>query len=312
MTTEPTMNAALVPAFGDPSVITYTRVPRPVPGPGRVLVRVAATSYNPSDVGLRSGALRGILPVEPPFVLGTDVSGTVAATGPGVTAFAPGDRVVGRLDGGGAAAEYAVAAETELTAAPAAVPLAVAAALPVAGHTAWQALFEHAAVGPGDRVLVGGAGGGVGRFAVQLARHAGAHVIATASGRSAAAVRRLGAHEIVDYTRTPLAEAVGEPVDLALHLVPSTEAGTALAALVRPGGSLVSATGPVPVADPSVRAVHFVARNDTAQLAALVGLVDAGAVRVEAAARPLRELADVHRAGEAGEIAGKVVLTPVG
>ncbi|WP_344453692.1 zinc-binding dehydrogenase [Actinomadura kijaniata] len=161
-------------------------------------------------------------------------------------------------------------------------------------------------------MLVAGAGGGVGRFAVQLARHAGAHVIATASGRSAAAVRRLGAHEIVDYTRTPPAEAVGEPVDLALHLVPSAEAGAALAALVRPGGSLVSATGPVPVADPSVRAVHFVARNDTAQLAALVGLVDAGAVRVEAAARPLRELADVHRAGEAGEIAGKVVLTPVG
>ncbi|MFI6519448.1 NADP-dependent oxidoreductase [Spirillospora sp. NPDC050679] len=301
------MRAALVNEFGGPSAIEYGTTPRPAPGPGEVLVRVAGAAFNPSDAGLRSGLLRGVLPVEPPFVIGADVSGTVEAVGGGADGFAPGDRVIGRLDRGGAAAEYAVGTAADLVAAPVSVPLAEAAAIPVAGLTAWQALFEHGRVEAGMRVLVNGAGGGVGMFAVQLARHAGARVVATASPRSARAVRGYGADEIVDYTRAPLSEA--GPVDLVLHLVPGDAA--ALLPLVRPGGALVSITGPVAAPPGSrVATAHFVARNDAAQLAGLVALVDAGAVRVEAAVRPLAEAAAVHRDAEAGRVRGKVVLAP--
>ncbi|MFC0528951.1 NADP-dependent oxidoreductase [Phytohabitans kaempferiae] len=296
--------------YGDASAIQADDVPRPAPAPGEVLVRVAGTSFNPSEIGWRSGLLRAVAELDLPWTLGGEVSGTVVEAGAGVTALAPGDRVVGRVDDGGAAAEYLTAPASTLVAAPAAAPLAHAAALPIAGLTAWQAVFEHARIAPRQRVLVNGAGGGVGGFAVQLAKHAGAYVIATASGRSAEAVRALGADQIVDYTAGPLADALDEPVDALLHLVPAS--GKKAAALVRPGGVAVSATVPLPAAA-GTRAVHFVARNDTDQLAALVALVDAGAVRVDVAAtRPLTDLAAVHREAEAGLLRGKTILTPCG
>lgn len=299
--------------YGDPSVIRLEDVPRPTPGPGEVLIAVAATSFNPSDLGLRRGLLRAIFPLDLPYTLGGEVAGTVVEVGAGVRSHAVGDRVVGRLDEGGAAAECVVAAADLVVPAPTAMPLAHAAAIPIAGGTAWQAVFEHADVRPGQRVLVNGAGGGVGGFAVQLARHVGAYVIATASPRSADVVRRLGADQIVDYTAEPVAESVDGPVDAILNLVVvgAREAAT-LPTLVRPGGVVVSATVPIktPAGSP-VTAVHFVARNDTKQLTALVELVNAGAVRTDvAASRPLSELAEVHRAAEAGLVRGKTILVP--
>ncbi len=299
--------------YGDPSEIRADDIPRPAPGPGQILIRVAATSFNPSDAGLRRGLLRDVFPLDLPHTLGGEVAGTVVEIGAGVTTFAVGDRVVGRLDTGGAAAEYVVAAADTLVAAPAAVPLAHAAALPIAGLTAWQAVYEHAAVEPGRRVLVVGAGGGVGGFAVQLARHAGAYVIATASPRSAAAVRAQGAHQLIDYTATPVTTALDGPVDVLLLLVP-LDAGEAaeLVRLVRPGGVAGSATGPIEApAGVDVATRHFVARNDLGDLAALVRLVDAGVVRVDvSAARPLTDLPAAHREAEAGRTRGKIVLIP--
>ncbi|MFF3439513.1 NADP-dependent oxidoreductase [Streptosporangium sp. NPDC002721] len=296
--------------YGDASVIRHDDIPRPAPGPEEVLIDVAATSFNPSDIGLRRGLLRSVLPIDLPYTLGWDVAGTVAEVGDGVRTLAPGDRVVGLLDGGGAAAEYVVAPAETLVAAPAAVPLAHAAAIPIAGLTAWQAVFEHANVTSGQRVLVNGAGGGVGGFAVQLAKHAGAHVIATAGARSAETIRRLGADRIVDYTTTPVADALDEPVDAILNIV-AVSADT-LVPLVRPGGVVVSITFPVeaPAGSP-VTATHFVARNDTSHLAALVELVDTGAVRLDiSASRPLTDLAEVHRDAEAGRNRGKIILVP--
>ncbi|WP_433174608.1 NADP-dependent oxidoreductase [Actinoallomurus sp. CA-150999] len=308
-----TMMAARVHAFGGPEAIRYERMARPVPGPGEVLVRVAAAGFNPSDVGFRNGFMRDVVPVELPFTLGSEASGTVVELGDGASGFGVGDHVVGRVDEGGAAAEYLTAPAGGLVHAPAAIPLAHAAAIPVAGLTAWQGLFEHASLEPGTRILINGAGGGVGMFAVQLARHVGAHVIATAGPRSADRVRGYGAEQIIDYTRASPHEALDHPVDLVFNLVPTpAEATEALCRVVRPGGALVSITVPVkPPAATGVTGTHFVARNDPAQLAGLVALVDSGAMRVDiTAARPLAELPAVHRDAEAGRASGKTILIP--
>ncbi|GAA2733000.1 NAD(P)H-binding protein [Actinocorallia aurantiaca] len=298
-----TMRAARIHSYGGPEVIRHEEVPLPSPGPGEVLIRVAATSFNPSEAGLRLGLLQDVLSVTLPCTLGVDVSGTIVSLGPGATGWAVGDRVVGRLDGGsGAAAEYATAPADVLVAAPRTIPLADAAALPVAGLTAWQAVFEHAEVTEGLRVLVNGAGGGVGGFAVQLAKRAGATVIATAGPRSAAAVRALGADQVVDYTAEPLPGGV----DVVLNLVPlAPDAAAGLVSLLRPGGAAVSVATPLP------GGVHFVARNDPSQLARLVALVDAGDLTVDIAeSHPLAELASIHRRSENGRTRGKIIVIP--
>ncbi|SPT59436.1 NADP-dependent oxidoreductase [Actinomadura madurae] len=307
------MMAARVHAYGGPDVIRYERVPRPTPGPDEVLVQVAAAGFNPSDVGFRAGLMRDIVPLDLPFTLGAEAAGTIVEKGEGVEHLHTGDAVVGRLDKSGAAAEYLTAPAALMVRAPRDIPLAHAAALPVAGLTAWQAVFEHARLGPGTRVLVNGAGGGVGMFAVQFARHAGAHVIATASPRSAERVRGYGAEQVIDYTRERPHEVLDRPVDVALNLaaIPPKEAAE-LCRAVRPGGALVSITVPVePSAGAQVTTEHFVARNDLDRLAELVTLVDKGVIRVDvAAARPLAEVAAVHRDAEAGRGSGKTILLP--
>ncbi|MEV0591281.1 zinc-binding dehydrogenase [Nonomuraea cavernae] len=299
-----TMRAARIHEYGEASVIRYDEVPRPRPGPGEVLIEVAATSFNPSEVGLRLGLLDGVLPVTLPHTLGWDVSGTVVETGAGVTEFAPGDRVIGLVDG--AAAEYTVASANVLARAPETIPLEAAAAVPVAGLTAWQAVFEHARISTGQRVLVNGAGGGIGLFAVQLAKRAGATVIATASPRSRDAVRALGADEVVDYTRDPLPGGM----DVVLNLAGITpEAAGELAALARPDGVIVTVATPID----SPRATHFVSHNDPGQLAELVALIDAGRLTVEIAeSHPLTGLHDIHRRAESGQIRGKIIILPRG
>ncbi|MGW1093239.1 NADP-dependent oxidoreductase [Streptomyces sp. NPDC002596] len=306
------MKTARIHEFGDASVIRYDAVPRPRPAFGEVLIRVAATSFNPTEAALRAGMLQAFLPVDLPYTLGWDVAGTVAEIGAGAQGFAAGDRVIGRLDSGGAA-EYVRAPVAVLVAAPDAVPLANAAALPLAGLTAWQAVFEHGKVAAGQRVLVNGAGGGIGGFVTQLAKYAGAEVIATASARSAEAVRRQGADRVIDYTAGPVGASLDGLVDTLLNLVPlSPPDAAALAPLVRPGGRIVSIATPVESpADAGVTAMHMVARNDVAQLAALVELVEAGAVAIDISeSHPLTDLPHVHRLSEAGRTRGKVVIIP--
>ncbi|MEU8635492.1 NADP-dependent oxidoreductase [Amycolatopsis sp. NPDC048633] len=284
------MRSARIHRHGSPSVIRIDDVPRPVPGDGEVSVEVAATSFNPTETALRSGVLRSVFPIELPATLGWDVAGTVA-----------GRPVIGWLERG-AAAEYAVAPAGRLVPAPTGIPLADAAAIPLAGLTAWQVVFPH--VSAGQRVLVNGAGGGIGGFAVQFAKRAGAHVIATASARSADAVRRHGADEIIDYTSESVASAV-EPVDVLIHLVGAPPPWTPP---VRRSGAIISAAAPVP-APPGVTSTHVVVRYDPAQLTELVNLVDAGVVTVDVTeTHTLDGLADVHRRSEAGDLRGKVVI----
>lgn len=309
------MKAVRFHEYGDAGVLGYEEVERPVPGPGQVLVRVAATSFNPVDVALRAGLMQQTMPLTLPHTPGIDLAGTVAEVGPEVSGWNPGERVVAFLPliAPGAAAEYVLAPANVLTAAPKTIDLADAAALPVVGLTAWQALFEDAGLTPGRSILVNGAGGAVGGYAVQLARAAGAEVTATASPRSADRVRRYGVARVIDHTATPVVEAAGRRFDVVLNLVPTTPEGLArLATLVTDDGILVNVTTPaVAHAVPGRRTVQTLVRSDATQLATLVARVDSGDLHVHVAdRRPLPELPQIHALAEQGRLPGKTVIVP--
>src|SRR5690349_2967791 len=185
------MKAVRFHEFGGPEVLRYEDVARPTPGAGQVRIRVAATSFNGVDGNIRAGFMQGPIPVELPHTPGLDVAGTIDALGDGVDDLAVGDRVVGFLPmtGTGASPEYVIAPAEILTGAPGNIPLADAAALPLVGLTACQALFDHGKLTPGQRVLINGAGGAVGGYAVQLAREVRAQVIAIVGPGSAQRVK---------------------------------------------------------------------------------------------------------------------------
>lgn len=307
------MKAVRFHEYGAPDVLRYEDVEQPVPAAGEVLLRVAATSFNPVDGNIRAGFMQGPIPVTLPHTPGIDVAGTVEALGEGVDGLAVGDEAIGFLPmtGAGAAAEYVLAPAGTLTSAPKSIPLADAGGLPLVGLTAWQALFDHAKLTAGQRVLVNGAGGAVGGYAVQLAKHAGAHVIATAGPRSSERVRAAGADEVFGHG-VPELSAV---VDVVLNLAPVEPMElAALTSVVRDGGIVVNTT--VWMAAPSdkqrgVRGVNLFVNSDAAQLARLVELVDAGELRVDIARRvPLADLPALHAEAAEGAISGKVVVLP--
>lgn len=269
---------------------------------------------NPTDWKHRSSA--GFLD-RLPLVLGWDVSGVVEAVGTGVTIHRPGDEVFGMLPyphGVGSFAEYVVTPARALVRKPAGLDHVRAAAIPLAALTAWQVLVDAADVRPGQRVLVHAAAGGVGHFAVQIAKARGAYVIGTASAPKHALLRELGADEVVDY-RTEDFTAI-EPVDVVLDTLGGDTAVRSLATL-KPGGQLITiALGSVPAdlaeqgAARGVRAYPLLVEADQAGMLAVAGLVDAGELRpVIEAAFPLAQAAAGHALGDTGRVTGKVVLT---
>ena len=307
------MKAVRFHEVGGPEVLRYEDVEQPIPGAGEVRIQVAASAFNAADNGMRAGFLP--IPVVLPHVPGYDVSGTVEALGEGVGGLRTGDAVVGFLpmerDGG--AAEYTIVPADRLVVAPTSIPLADAAALPSVALTAWQALFDDGDLQAGQRVLINGAGGVVGKYAIALARRAGVHVVATASPRSQDAVRAAGPDEIIDYTATDLLSAVDQQVDVLLNLAPiDPEQFTALVALVRDGGKVVSTTAFM--ATPSdeargVTAATVFVLPDRDRLTELVSLVDKGALQVEVTRRiSLPELPALHAEAAAGRIPGKVIV----
>ncbi|MCE0538141.1 NADP-dependent oxidoreductase [Kineosporia rhizophila] len=309
------MKAVRFHQFGGPEVLRYEDVEQPVPGPGEVRIKVAATSFNGVDANIRAGYMQGPIPVQLPHTPGIDVSGTVEALGPDVSAFALGDQVVAFLPmtAAGAAAEYVIAPADVLTGVPKNVPLTDLAALPTVGLTAWQALFDHGRLTAGQRVLINGADGAVGGYAVQLAKEFRAQVIATASPLTAVRVKAAGADEIVDYTLTDVVTAVTEPVDLVLNLAPVTpEQLAALVPLIRDGGTLVSTTVWMPAPsdhERNVRGIDLFVRSDTDQLADLVARVSTGELVVDVAQRiALAELPALHAQAATAPLPGKVVV----
>ncbi|MFD8594501.1 NADP-dependent oxidoreductase [Kitasatospora sp. NPDC059646] len=312
MTTN-TMRAISQDVLGGPEVLQEVELPRPEPGPSEILVKVRAAGLNPTDWKHRAS---GLFLGEPPFVLGWDVAGTVEAVGFGVTLFRPGDEVFGMLPyphGVGAHAEYVTGPARAFAARPAGVDAVQAGALPLAALTAWQALVDTAGIGPGDRVLVHAAAGGVGHLAVQIAKSRGAYVIGTASAAKHDFLRGLGADETIDYRTTDFAEAVRD-ADVVLDTVGGEYQLRSLRTLRR-GGLLVSIL-PVPVeglaeeADRlGVRTAMMLVEADHAGMAAVADLAGRGLLRAEIAGTfPLAEAAKAHALGDTGRTTGKLVL----
>lgn len=238
------MQALLLTRYGGPETTELRHdVPAPQPGPHDLLVQVRAAGLNPVDFKTRDGKLKMICPYPLPVVMGNEIAGEVVATGSAVTRFAVGDRVFARLavETMGGLAEQAVLHEDLAARMPATLSFEAAAAVPLAGLTALQALRDVLRLGPGQRVFISGGAGGVGTFAIQIARHLGATVATTASPRGEALVRRLGAAEVIDYTRERF-EARLRDCDAALDLL-GGETLTRTFAVVRRGGTVVSLSG---------------------------------------------------------------------
>ncbi|MFF2084367.1 NADP-dependent oxidoreductase [Nocardia sp. NPDC058176] len=290
-------------SFGGPEVFERVEVPRPTPGPGEVLVRMVATSVNAADWKVRSGRIRQL--GEPPLVLGLDLSGVVEAVGPGADRFVPGEAVYGVVFGG-ANAEYVVAQENRLARVPVSIDPVHAAALPVAGLTAWQTL---ATVRAGERVLVHAAAGGVGHLAVQIAAHRGAAVAGTARTDNHAYLRALGVSDPIDYRTTDFTTAITD-VDLVLDLIGPDYTDRSLTVL-SPTGRVIAAEGPD--THPDSRVERFRVDPNTADLEVLAAAIDRGELTVDIAETlPITDLATAHRLSELGRVRGKIVLTANG
>jgi NADPH:quinone reductase-like Zn-dependent oxidoreductase len=298
------MQAVLIRETGSPDVLHYEEADRPEPGDGEVLIRVSAVSVNPVDWKQR----RGLAQTEVPAVLGRDVSGTVERSH--ADGFTEGDEVFGMAASGGYA-EYTTASAAAIAKKPDGVSHEQAAALPVAGMTAWQAVFDRGGLEHGQTALIAGAAGGVGHLAVQLAKRAGARVIGTGSSRNRDFVLALGADDYVDYTEQDVGQAVSG-VDMAFDTV-GGDVTQALVPTVREGGVLVTIASAPPeeaARARGVRAELLVMSPSSEQLARIAELVAGGEVRVEISeVLPLTEVQRAHELSESGHTRGKIVLT---
>jgi NADPH:quinone reductase-like Zn-dependent oxidoreductase len=333
---ENTMKAVRVHDFGGPAVLRYEEVAVPVPGPGEVLVRVSAVGVNPPDWYMREGMPdvppELLPPMSLPIILGTDVSGVVEAVAADVENFAAGDEVFGLLRfptslQGSAYAEYVTAPASDLARKPADLSHLHAAGAAMAGLTAWQFLIElghdhpspfqaeqhrPVAIDSETTVLVNGAAGGVGHFAVQLAKWKGARVVAVASGAHEAFLRELGADEFIDYTKNR-PEDVAHDIDLVLDTVGGPGSRRLLRVLKR-GGALfpvyLAEFDPAEVAELGATTSATQVRSNGQQLEQLGRLIEAGTLRVAIdSTYALADAQQAHERAARGHIQGKIVLT---
>jgi NADPH:quinone reductase-like Zn-dependent oxidoreductase len=237
------MRAYVLHRYGSAEGSQLDDVPSPVPGATEILVRVRAAGLNPVDFKFRQGKLKVISRPKLPFVLGNEISGEVIATGSAVTRFRPGDRIFARLAkyGGGGFAEQVCVDEAYAAHMPKNIDFATAAAVPLAGLTALQALRDELGVGPGQNVFISAGAGGVGTFAIQIAKWLGARVVTTASKRGEALVRSLGADEVIDYTTQDIAQQ-GRRFDAGFDLIGGETLEKALG-IMKPGAKVVSVAG---------------------------------------------------------------------
>lgn len=298
-----TMKAVRVHDYGSPEVLRVEDVPRLEAGKGEILIRVHAAGVNPVDTKLREGAYKASLQVGLPFTVGMDFSGVVEDASNGASEFQNGDELFGHLDFGscGTYAEYVAVRPPDVARKPHSLDHLHAAAVPTAALTAWQSLFDLAGLGVGHTVLIHGAAGGVGSFAVQLAKWKGAKVIGTASAENHDYLWKLGIDEVIDYKKTPFERAV-KNVDIVFDTVGGDTQRRSLLVL-KQGGVLVSTVGLPAFRDAAalgVQARAVTAKAIARQLRQIGDLIDEGKIRV-----PLEKVLPLAEAKQAHELTGK-------
>jgi len=305
------MKAVRIHAFGGPDVLTLDDVPEPVAGPGEVLIEVRAASVNPVDYKIREGRYPPVRAEQLPVTLGRDVAGVVAKSGAGVAALSVGDEVFVMLpQERGGYAEWVAAPARDCARKPDALDMVRAASVPLAALTAWQGLFDYGRLKAGQRVLIHGASGGVGHFAVQFAKAIGAEVFATASGEHLAFVRSLGADRAIDYHNERF-EQIASAVDLVYDLI-GGETQDRSWQVLRRGGILVCTVqepDSEKAAQAGVVAMRYTAQPNGDQLAEVARLIDQGKVKVTVdKVFPLEQAADAEVHLQKDHVQGKVVL----
>ena len=309
-----TMKAIRIHAYGGAENLKYDEVPRPEPQAGQVLIQVYAAGVNPVDWKIREGFFQQVYDYSLPVIAGADVAGVVASVGDGVTTLQPGQAVYGTADMAlsGAYAEYAVGYADAIAPKPKTLDYIHAASVPIVAMTAWQALFDGANLQPGQSVLIHGGAGGVGRYAIQLAKWKRARVIATASAANLDDLRNLGADQVIDYASQPFEQQVKD-VDVVLDLV-GGETQARSWQIIRPGGVLVSTLGvPESGIPQGIKAVPVFANlRANSQLQQIAQLIDDG--QIKASIEQVFELAEAAKAQEVsqhGHPRGKLVLQVV-
>ncbi len=305
------MKAIRIHNHGDSGVLMYEDAPLPSILPDEVLIKVHSAGVNPVDWKIRMGYGDYRNAFNFPLILGWDVAGTIESVGPLIKKFKPGDIVFARPEPlrNGAYAEYVAVRGFEVAYAPSYIPLEETAGIPLASQTAWMAIFEKGNLQRGQRILIHGASGAVGSFAVQFAKLANAYVIATASARNIDWVKSLGADEVIDYETEDFSKKTRD-VDLVLDSV-GGETQSKSWQTIRKGGTLVSIVGVDDKAGKKfdVRAVSFHMVSNGARLHQIRELVNAGLIRVRIAKEfPLSEAKAAHDLGESGQAMGKIIL----
>ena len=307
-----TMKAVRIHEYGGPEALKYEDAPRPTPATGDVLIRVHATSVNPVDVAIRSGLFKERMKYKLPMIPGWDVSGVIQAIPSASTRLKIGDEVYSRpdLSRDGAYAEFIAVRESEVALKPKSIDHTHAAAIPLTGLTAWQALFDAGHLSAGQSVLIHGAAGGVGHFAVQFAKVKGARVIATASTRNHEFLRALGADEVIDYNTTKFEDVVHD-VDVVLDTI-TGETQDRSWPVIKKGGIYVSILQPPNQEKASahgVRSAHVFVQPNVDELNEIARLVDSGKVKPHIdKVFPLAQAAAAQEAVAQHHTRGKIVL----
>lgn len=306
------MKAVYIEAYGGREQLKYGDLPRPELRPRDVLIEVHAAAINPVDWKIRNGWLQARNQYEFPLILGWDVAGVVVETGPEVTKFKVGDPVFTRPDirRNGGYAEYIAVDESLVAPKPANLSFEEAAAVPLAALTAWDALVETAHIAQGQRALIHAGAGGVGIYAIQLAKHFGAHVTTTVSERNVELVKSLGADAVIDYNKQDFSTA-GRVYDIVFDTVGGDVQEKSFQ-VVKTGGILVSIVSPPDQAKceaNGIRGAWFFLEPDGEKLARIGRLIEQGEVRpVVGATFPLAEVAKAHELSESRHLTGKIVL----
>lgn len=305
-----TMNAARIHQFGSADVIHMESVEIPTPAPDEVLIQVGAASINPVDYKIREGQFPPVQADQLPLTLGRDLAGIVQAVGSGVSNVRKGDAVFSMVGADGSYADYALVKASYVASVPPKLDFATAASVPLAAQTAWQALFDHGKLQAEQSVLIHGASGGVGHFAVQLAKAAGATVYATASAENLEFLRSLGADLAIDYEAQHF-EHICQDIDLVVDLV-AGETQERSWAVLREGGRLVSTLSEPTSERPEAQGkigTFFLVEPDGEQLEKIARLIESGQVRpVLSKTFPLEEVAEAQDFLEHSHVKGKVVL----